>query len=67
MIYNPDNIKIEKREIYNDIWEFIIPHDYYFESCGISYGNRIYGAMKLENYYTIKKKKHEADSNKNSE
>lgn len=56
MIHNPENIEIQKREIYNDIIEYTIPEDYYFESCGTSYGNRIYGHIKLSNYYTVKKR-----------
>lgn len=66
MIHNPNNVKIEKREIYNDIIEYSIPNDYYFESCGTSYGNRIYGSVKLDNYYVIKKKKDETDIDKDS-
>lgn len=67
MIHNPENIEIEKKEIYNDIWEFRLPEDYYFESCGISYGNRIYGSMKLDNYYIVKKRENEIDFNKKME
>ena len=56
MIDNPLHVAIEKKEIYNDIWEFKVPEGYVFESCGISYGNRIYGTMKLDNHYVIKKR-----------
>lgn len=66
-ISNPDNIPIAKTEIYNDIWEYRIPEDYYFESFGISYGNRIYGTTNLTNYYVIKKRENEIDLNKKME
>lgn len=56
MINNPDNIEIRERKIYNDIVEYTIPENYYFESCGTSYGNRIYGHIQLSNYYTIRKR-----------
>lgn len=58
LIHNPLNIEIIKREIYNDIIEYSIPPEYYFESCGCSYGNRIYGSVNLSNYYTIKKREY---------
>ena len=56
MILNPDNIEIQKREVYNDVIEYRLPQDYYFESCGISYGNCIYGTVNLSNYYIVKKR-----------
>ncbi len=56
IIYNPDNVEITKKEIYNDIIEYSIPEEYYFESCGTSYGNHIYGTINLGNFYTIKKR-----------
>jgi len=59
MIYNPENVTITKKEIYSTIMEYSIPDDYYFECCGTSYGNRIYGKLVLDNYYTIKKRKNE--------
>ena len=58
LIHNPLNVDITKREIYNSIIEYSIPSDYYFESCGVSYGNRIYGTVNLGNYYTIKKREY---------
>lgn len=61
MIYNPDNIEIKKKEIYNNIIEYSVPEDYYFESCGVSYGNHIFGFIELSNYYTVKKRKDEED------
>lgn len=67
MIDNPLNIEITKREIYNNIIEYKVPEGYYFESCGTSYGNCIYGMIKLSNYYVIKKRKNEAETSKNSE
>ena len=56
LIHNPLNVEITKREIYNDIIEYSIPDGYYFESCGTSYGNHIYGTINLSNFYIIKKK-----------
>lgn len=67
LIHNPENVEITKREIYNDIIEYSIPEGYYFESCGTSYGNHIYGHIKLDNYYTIKKRKNADNVNKDSE
>lgn len=66
-IDNPLNVEIEKKEIYSTIYEYRIPEDYYFESFGISYGNRIYGTTNLTNYYVIKKRENEIDLNKSSE
>ena len=56
MIHNPDNVKITEKRIYNDIIEYSVDDPYYFESCGTSYGNHIYGFIQLSNYYTVKKK-----------
>ena len=56
MIDNPLNVEITKKEIYNDLYEYSIPEDYYFESFGTSYGQHIYGRIVLDNYYIIKKK-----------
>lgn len=56
LIHNPLNVEITKKEIYNSIIEYSIPEDYYFESCGTSYGNHIYGTINLSNFYIIKKK-----------
>lgn len=55
-IDNPLNVKIEKKEIYSCIFEYRIPDGFYFESCGVSYGNRIYASNNFTNYYIIKKK-----------
>jgi hypothetical protein len=66
-IFNPDNVPITRKEIYSTIMEYSIPEDYYFESCGTSYGNHIFGTMNLTNYYVIKKRKNETDINKDSE
>jgi len=55
-IENPLNVEITKKEIYNDIIEYSIPDEYFFESCGTSYGNHIYGTINLNNYYIIKKR-----------
>jgi hypothetical protein len=59
LIYNPDNIEITKKEIYSSVIEYSIPEGYYFESCGTSYGNHIYGRVVLDNYYTVKKREDE--------
>ncbi len=57
-IHNPYNVKIEKRKIYNDIYEYRIVDDgYYFESCGVSYGVAIYQGETFNNYYVIRKRK----------
>ena len=66
MIDNPLQIEISKKEIYTDIWEFSIPEGYYFESCGISYGNHIFGRMKLDNHYIIKKRGNDSNIEKDS-
>ena len=60
-IHNPLNVPIEVKEIYNDIFEHVIPDDYYFESCGTSYGNRIYTGRIPSNYYVIKKREKQDD------
>ena len=68
MIHNPLNVEIKKREIYNSIIEYSVPDDFYFESFGTSYGNRIFGTVSLDNYYTIKKRgiKDEVNTSENS-
>ena len=66
LIHNPDNVKITKREIYNDIIEYSVPEGWYFESCGTSYGNHIYGSIQLSNYYTVRKREDETNTNENS-
>lgn len=62
MIDNPLGVNITKKEIYTDIWEFSIPEDYYFESCGTSYGNHIFGRMSLDNHYVIKKRENDKEA-----
>lgn len=64
MIHNPENVPIAKKEIYNNIIEYTVPEDYYFESCGTSYGNHIYGYIELSNYYVVKKMKEDGTDNK---
>lgn len=66
LIHNPDNVKITKREIYNDIIEYSVPEGWYFESCGTSYGNHIYGSIQLSNYYTVRKREDETNIDENS-
>ena len=65
-IDNPLNVKVERREIYTNIYEYTIPEGYYFESCGTSYGNTIYGREMLDNFYVIKKKD-ETNTSKDSQ
>ena len=60
-IDNPLNVPIETKEIYCDIFEHKIPEDYYFESFGFSYGNRIYTGKIPSNYYIIKKREKKDD------
>lgn len=66
LIHNPDNVKITKKEIYNNIIEYSVPEGWYFESCGTSYGNHIYGSIQLSNYYTVRKREDETNTNENS-
>lgn len=49
-------IEIERRKIYDAVYEYILPDDYYFESYGTNYGNRIYAGETPDNPYVIKKK-----------
>lgn len=60
-IDNPLNVPMETKEIYNGIFEHIIPEDYYFESAGCSYGNRVYTSKIPSNYYIIKKRESKND------
>ncbi len=62
IISNPDNVKITEKRIYNDIIEYSVEEPYYFESCGVKYGNHIYGFIELSNYYTIKKRNESEDN-----
>lgn len=64
-IQNALGVKIEKKEIYNDVFQYILPQGYYFESYGQSYGNIIYGGNELTNFYIVRK--YETDTEKNSE
>ena len=54
-IQNALGVKIEKKEIYNDVFQYILPQGYYFESYGQSYGNIIYGGNELTNFYIVRK------------
>ena len=56
-IDNPLNVHIETKEIYSGIFEHTVPEEYYFESFGCSYGNRIYTGSIPSNYYIIKERK----------
>lgn len=53
-IINPNNIPIIMNEIYPNIYQFILPTSHYFECCGQSYGNTIYGGLELTNTYIVK-------------
>lgn len=66
-IFNPDDIYIGRKEIYSGIFEYSLPWGYYFESCGTNFGNVIYAREVPDNYYTVKKKKNEIDTDKDSE
>lgn len=44
-----------REEIYNGVYRYICENGYHFESCGVSYGNVIYGGNVLMNPYVIKK------------
>lgn len=70
MIKNIDckyDIEIDRKEIYPTIYEYTLPPDYYFESCGTNYGNVIYARDIPDNHYVIRKKeKNETNINKNS-
>lgn len=49
-------IEIERNEIYPAIYEYVLPEDYYFESQGTNYGNRIYARDITDNFYIVRKK-----------
>lgn len=48
-------IEIERNEIYPGIYEYTVPSDYYFESNGTNYGNRIYAREITDNFYIVRK------------
>ena len=58
-------IEIERKEIYQSIYEYSVPEDYYFESCGTNYGNRIYARDITDNFYIVRKE-YEIDTDKDS-
>ena len=49
-------IEIERNEIYPAIYEYVLPEEYYFESQGTNYGNRIYAREITDNIYIVRKK-----------
>ena len=53
MIHNPENVPITKKEIYNNIIEYTVPEDYYFESCGTSYGILEHPGVASTPYYRL--------------
>lgn len=61
-IDNPLHIDIIKTEVYNGIFEYRLPIGYYFESCGTSYGNSIWGRAVLDNHYVVKKVEKEGEN-----
>ena len=65
-IDNPLHIDVTKTEVYSGIFEYRLPIGYYFESCGTSYGNSIWGRAVLDNYYVVKKRENETDTSKDS-
>ena len=49
-------IEIERKEIYQSIYEYIVPESFYFECNGTNYGSRIYAREIPDNFYIIRKK-----------
>lgn len=60
-------IEIERNEIYPAIYEYTLPEGYYFESNGTNYGNRIYARDITDNFYIVRKKYNETNTEENSE
>lgn len=56
-------IEIERKEIYQSIFEYILPDGYYFESCGTNYGNIIYAREIPDNFYIVRKENKENENN----
>lgn len=56
-------IEIERKEIYQSIFEYILPDGYYFESCGTNYGNTIYAREIPDNFYIVRKENKENENN----
>lgn len=54
-IDNKYPIDIERKEIYPAIYEYSLPEEYYFESNGTNYGNRIYAREITDNFYIVRK------------
>lgn len=61
-IENKYGVEIKIEPLYNEICRYTIPDQYYFESCGVSYGQQIFGRLTLDNYYVIRKKDGENDT-----
>jgi len=49
-------IEIERRKIYDAVYEYILPEGFEFWSYETNYGNRIYAGEIPDNPYVIKKK-----------
>lgn len=54
-IDNKYPIEIERKEIYPSIYEYSLPEEYFFESSGTNYGNRIYAREITDNFYIVRK------------
>lgn len=65
-IDNKYPIEIKRKEIYPGIFEYSLPGDYYFESSGTNYGNRIYARAITDNFYIVRKI-YEDNTSKDSE
>ena len=66
-IDNKYPIYIERKEIYPTIYEYTLPEEYYFESNGTNYGNRIYAREITDNFYIVRKEYNETNTEENSE
>lgn len=66
-IQNPDNVYIDRKELYSGIFLYSLPMGYEFWSNNCNFGNTIYAREVPDNYYIIKKKNNEINSSKNSE
>lgn len=67
-IENPFNVEIIRRQLYNDVYQYSLPYEYYFESEGTFFGNTIYAGEVPDNHYIIRKKKtpYEPNTTENS-
>lgn len=56
-------IEIERKEIYQSIFEYILPDGYFFECRGTNYGNTIYAREIPDNFYIVRKENKENENN----